>query len=288
MEPVTPKPPTRRERVHAATLAEIKAVARRQLTAGGPDAISLRAIAREMGMGAPALYRYFPSLDALMTALNVDLYDELREYMQAACDTHAPTDYVGRLLTAARAFRTWAVGHRAEFTLMFASVSPGAADHSLPHDVEPFASHLRFSTVFGRLFRALYVQDDTERGFPLPTPQIPPLSPALRDELLTCSRHIGADVPVEFAFLFLSYWIRLYGLVAMEVYGQLPIIHSSTELFDALLIEMASQLTVDIGSWLGPDGEGDGGGAARTGAEDAAGSESAGDAGGAAAPHAAP
>lgn len=254
MEPVTPKPPTRRERVHAATLAEIKAVARRRLTTGGTEAISLRAIAREMGMGAPALYRYFPSLDALLTALNVDLYDELREYMEGACDEHAPTDYVGRLLTAARAFRGWAVGHRAEFTLMFASVAPGATRPNLPHNEEPFASHLRFSTVFCGLFRDLYLQDDAERGFPLPTPHMPPISPTLREEILACSRLIGADLPVEFAFLFLTYWIRLYGLVAMEVYNQLPIIESSGELFDAFLADMAAQLAVDIGSLPGPSG----------------------------------
>ena len=70
--------PSRRERIRTATVAEIKALARRLLVGGGLAAISLRAIARDMGMTAPAIYRYFPSLDALVAELTEDLYDELR------------------------------------------------------------------------------------------------------------------------------------------------------------------------------------------------------------------
>src|SRR5882672_12208641 len=75
---------TRRERLRTATVAEIKSLARRLLMAGGPHAFSLRAIARDMGMTAPAIYRYFPSLDALVAELAEDLYDELREATEAA------------------------------------------------------------------------------------------------------------------------------------------------------------------------------------------------------------
>jgi len=61
--------PSRRERLRNATLADIRHAARAQLAAGGPAAVSLRAIARDLGMTAPAIYRYFPSLDALMQAV---------------------------------------------------------------------------------------------------------------------------------------------------------------------------------------------------------------------------
>lgn len=252
VEPVTPKTPNRRERVRNATVAEIKSVARDQLTADGPLAISLRAIARDMGMSAPALYRYFPSLEALLVALCVDLYDELRAFMVAECDKLDEHDYIGRVIIAARAFRTWAIGHQPEFTLMFASVSP-VASHAGPHDpeVEPHAAALRFSQVFGHLFSKLYRQSDAERGFPLPAPATPPMSTELTEELLFCTRAIGADVPVEFAYTFLSYWVRLYGVVAMEVYGQLPIIQHPDQLFNAMLGEMAEQLHVDIRKWIG-------------------------------------
>ena len=253
MEPVTPRTPNRRERVRNATVAEIKSVARKQLTANGPAAISLRAIARDMGMSAPALYRYFPSLEALLVALVVDLYDELRVYMEGACDELPEGDHVGRILVAANSFRTWAVGHRPEFTLMFASVDlhTGGSAHEDPN-AEPHAAATRFSQVFGKIFHDLYRQTDEERGFPLPTPAVPSMSPELQVELVACAHTIGADVPVEFSYMFLTYWIRLYGVVAMEVHGQLPVIEHPDLLFNAMLAEMAAQLQVDISRWVSP------------------------------------
>src|SRR5215475_4645 len=75
---------TRRERLREGTVADIKRTARELLVYGGPSAISLRAIARTLGMSAAALYRYFPSLEALVMELAGDLYDELRKAVTAA------------------------------------------------------------------------------------------------------------------------------------------------------------------------------------------------------------
>jgi AcrR family transcriptional regulator len=77
-------PATRRERVRAATVAEIKQVARRLLVNEGPQNVTLRAIAREMGMTAPGLYRYFPSYDHLLAELVVDIYRELTDALGEA------------------------------------------------------------------------------------------------------------------------------------------------------------------------------------------------------------
>ena len=82
---------TRRDRLRAQTMQEIKAAARRELVAHGPGGIQLRAVAREVGLTAPALYRYFPSLDELVEALTVDLYGELCDQLEAARDA-APSD----------------------------------------------------------------------------------------------------------------------------------------------------------------------------------------------------
>ena len=78
---------TRRERVRQATVMEIKAVARAQMAAEGTAGVTLRAIAREMGMTAPALYRYFGSRDELVTALVTDAYDALADAMEVAVET---------------------------------------------------------------------------------------------------------------------------------------------------------------------------------------------------------
>lgn len=114
--------PTRRERVRTATVAEIKAVARRLLVSGGPAAISLRAIGREVGLTAPALYRYFPGLDALVGALSADLFAELTAAVRAVRDTLAGEPPMVRLTGMAHEFRRWSLAHPREFALMFGGV----------------------------------------------------------------------------------------------------------------------------------------------------------------------
>src|SRR3954453_18475596 len=98
-------PTTWRERRRAETVTEIKDVARRLLVAGGPPAVSLRAISREMGMTPSALYRYFPGLDALVAALRGELFEELGRVTQAARDEVPADDPIQRITAMARAFR---------------------------------------------------------------------------------------------------------------------------------------------------------------------------------------
>ena len=82
--------PTARERVRAELTAEITEAARRQLAEVGAAALSLRAVARELGMASSALYRYFPSRDDLLTRLIIDGYDALGEAAEKADDPSAP------------------------------------------------------------------------------------------------------------------------------------------------------------------------------------------------------
>ena len=82
---------TRRDRMRAATTAEIKGTARRILVEQGPDAVSLRAIAREMGMTAPALYRYFGSREQLIRHVIGDIFTEVADDIGAAIQAAAAT-----------------------------------------------------------------------------------------------------------------------------------------------------------------------------------------------------
>ncbi|MFD0560315.1 TetR family transcriptional regulator [Stackebrandtia endophytica] len=245
--------PSRREQQRADTQAEIKAVARELLNEAGPVGISLRAIARRMGMSAPALYRYFPSLEALVTDLCVDLYAELRAHMLADADTRPDGDMVGRLLAVARGFREWSVNNRPEFSLMFASLNEGsmitpphAGRAVLDPEAEPYRSLVRFSRVFCDMFNRVLKQTPAERGYTLATPRIPPLTPELRAEVIECSQAMGLDAPIEYSYTFMSFWVRLYGLVTMEVFGQLPIVEQSAALLEAEIYVMAGQLGVDL------------------------------------------
>src|SRR5580693_9793844 len=89
-------PRTARERARAELTREIKEGARRQLAATGADGISLRAVARELGMASSAVYRYFPSRDDLLTALIIDAYDALGAAVESADSGQPRSDLRGR------------------------------------------------------------------------------------------------------------------------------------------------------------------------------------------------
>jgi AcrR family transcriptional regulator len=206
--------PSRRERIRTATVAEIKALARRLLVGGGLAAISLRAIARDMGMTAPAIYRYFPSLDALVAELTEDLYDELRETIEAARDSGTADEPVHEIVAMARAFRRWCVSHPAEFGLMFGSPVPGVSSFE-EECVGPDHAGARFGAPFLEAFARQW------RARPFATPPADVISDRLGPHLAPYRETFGDEVPVEVIYAYLSGWTRLYGLVAMEVFGHL-------------------------------------------------------------------
>jgi AcrR family transcriptional regulator len=221
--------PTRRERLRTATLADIRQAARALVVRGGPTAISLRAIARDLGMSAPALYRYFPSLEALVIAVCSDVYDELHNAVTAAGEgAEGPGP---KLVAMARAFRAWSVAHPPEFALLFGSPVPGVAE--LESDVEsPQHPAARVGAAFLEPFAEVWKQ--------LAPPPVPP------DAQLTRALAIHGDVlsPAGM-YAFLAAWSRLYGLVALEVFGHLRWALTDVEpLFEAELEAFVRQLVV--------------------------------------------
>jgi AcrR family transcriptional regulator len=227
--------PSRRERLRSATVSEIKEGARRLLVTGGPQAISLRAIARDMGMTAPAIYRYFPSLEALVIALAEDLMDELAGVVTAACE-QAGDDPGARLAAMARAFRRWGVTHPVEFGLIFGTPVPSLGDYA--PDCGPNDPGARFGQLYLNVFQQLW------EWAPWPTPP----REYLRERLgphLDPLRHSHGDLPIEVAYTFLSGWARLYGLVAMEVFNQMRWALTEPEaLFEAEIAMFLMQLGV--------------------------------------------
>ena len=234
------QPLSRRDRVRAATVTEIKDTARRILVAEGVDGLSLRAIARDMGMTAPALYRYFPSREDLVVHLIADLYDELAGTMAAARDAVGPADTPGRLTAVCRAFRRWAVDHPREFALLFGSPIPGL--EATRHGAEVTVAH-EAGDRFGALFAELVAQIYVTRPFPVPAEG--DLDPLLRRELAEWCTSFPAPLPVGVAQVFLSCWIRLYGMVAMEVFGHLKFaVADAAPVFEAELLDLAGKLGV--------------------------------------------
>jgi len=230
--------PTRRERLRATTVAEIQAAARAALVAEGPTGISLRAIAREMGLTAPALYRYYASRDDLITALIASLYDELSASMIAARDAAEP-DIASRLMATSRAFRAWSVAHPAEFALIFGSPVPG---YDAPVDGPTHEAGERFGGVWAGLFAELW----TRAPFPV-TPERD-LDAALVAQLRRYADHLGMGLPLGAVLVFLECWARLYGLIAMEVFGQLQFALTDVEpMFEATLDEIGHRLGLKAG-----------------------------------------
>ena len=228
----SPDAGTRRSRQRAATSQEIKDVARRLLVEQGTAALSLRAIARAMGVTAPALYRYFDGHEALVDALAADFYNELCDQMEAAeaqVGSEVPdemraepgTVVAHQLMAATIAFRTWSVTHPAEFSLIFGTPIPGVDLYD--ENSAACVAGQRFGLVFAALFIQLWAVR------PFAVPDLSELDPRLAPQLEEYRERVGVDLPLPVVYVFLSCWARIYGLVTMEVFGHLTFALSDAE-----------------------------------------------------------
>jgi len=120
-------PRTARERARAELTREIVETAKQHLVTEGPAGLSLRAVARDLGMVSSAIYRYFPSRDELLTRLIIDAYNDVGDAADAADAQHARDDYLGRWMAVCRATRGWALEHPQQWALIYGSPVPGYA-----------------------------------------------------------------------------------------------------------------------------------------------------------------
>lgn len=241
------EPLSRRERLRAETVREIKATARRVLVERGGEGLALRAIAREMGMSAPAIYRYFTSREELVGRLADDLYTEMCEHLEAARDAARPATAAVQVMAVSREFRRWATTHPAEFGLLFGSPegaevqSAGleAAGTPAVRAEESAGPARRFGAVFATLVSRIY----RERPFPIPAEE--EIAPALRDQLRAWGGKFPVELPLGVMYVFMSCWIRLYGSVCMEIFGHLKFAFADAEpMFEAELRELAERLGI--------------------------------------------
>src|SRR5262249_21707619 len=119
-----------RHRYRAQVRDEVKAAALRQLAEGGPQALSINAIAKELGVSGPALYRYFAGRDELLTELVVEAYDDLGRAVADAADRARGRAARERLRALARAYRKWALAQPHRYSLLFAAPVPGYDAHA--------------------------------------------------------------------------------------------------------------------------------------------------------------
>lgn len=125
-DPVTPEPVEgRRAQQRRRLLADIEIAARRLLDEGGAANVSMRAIAREVGLGPASLYTYFDGLDAVLTMLLLASYGRLAEATAAAADHFADAPPSDRALAVTLAYRRWGLDHPNELNLVFTDQLPG-------------------------------------------------------------------------------------------------------------------------------------------------------------------
>lgn len=218
--------PSLRARVRSEMSQEIKAVARRHLATDGAN-LSLRAVARDLDIVASALYRYFPSRDALLTALIIDAYDALSAAATEA-EAAVPRDNLrGRWLAVCRAVRTWALAHPAEYGLIYGAPVP---DYAAPPDtVEPASKVI--------MLLVGIVIDAGDRLEPLTAA---PITAPLRADLRRLIDEGPRDLAEEHLDRVLVAWTHLYGALNFEVFGRLDeMIEARTEYFDHHLTLMA-------------------------------------------------
>ncbi|MCU1374027.1 MAG: transcriptional regulator, TetR family [Actinomycetia bacterium] len=202
-----------RARVRAELTEEIKAVARRHLATHGAAALSLRAVARDVGMVSSAIYRYFASRDELLTALIVEAYDAVGEAAERADAGCRPDDLAGRWSAVTRAVRGWAVANPQQYALVYGSPVPG---YAAPQDtVDPAA---RVSLVLLRLLADADLPDDGRV-----------VSASVHDDFERL-RALAPGVPDGVLSRGVLAWTGMFGHISYELFGHL---HRVIEDYDA-------------------------------------------------------
>ncbi|MFJ9906520.1 TetR/AcrR family transcriptional regulator [Streptomyces sp. NPDC101152] len=223
-----------RARARIEVTAAIKDEARRHLAAEGAVKLSLRAVARELGMVSSALYRYFPSRDDLLTALIIDAYDSVGAAAEAARDATADATPTRRWVAVCEAVRAWALAHPHEYALIYGSPVPG---YTAPETTVPSAA--RVGLVLIGILR------DAIKG---PGVTFPPLPADLRPEAERLAADIAPDLPPEVSAALVAAWAQLFGLIGFELFGQFNRVIEDRERF---FRHAARQLARGVG--LRPD-----------------------------------
>ncbi|NED99313.1 TetR/AcrR family transcriptional regulator [Phytoactinopolyspora halotolerans] len=224
--------PSRRERARAATIEEIKETALRLMHEQGRTDLRFSDIAREMGMTAPALYRYFNDRDELLTAMIVDAYDDLGDKVADAREAVDPEDLPGRFYAVAAAYRAWANRDPQRFALIFGLPVPG---YIAPEEGPTTEAAQRAMMQLKAMFL-----DADQRGM-LGSPIIAQAHPSLHkpakdeDEVMTPAG--AGPLPPEFFQACLTAWSMLHGFVTLETYGHFSFIgpEGRDALFDTVV-----------------------------------------------------
>lgn len=223
---------TARERARAEVQAQILGEARRHLAEHGPSGLSLRAVARDLGLVPSAVYRYFEHRDALITAMIVESYDSLGAAAEEALAAASRRKPAARWVAVAVAIRRWAVDRPHEYALLYGTPVPG---YAAPADtVDPGT---RVSLALVRV-----VVDAHADG--LLRSVEPTYGTAVRRDMRALVDVVAPGLPEPHAFRTVLAWTQLFGLLSFELFSQTRGLVSDHE---AMFADAARSMAADIG-----------------------------------------
>ena len=237
-------PTSRRERVRASTLSEIKACALDLMRERGSTQVHFADIARAMGMTAPALYRYFDDRDDLLTALIRDAYNDLADTLAKAIAPVDASDDWARLSAGLGAYRTWALEQPERFALIFGLPIPGfAADESSGTTEAAHGAMAVLQSIVVEAYAAGRLAPSV----------VTRLSPELGELMAEKDAPEAAELPLDACQGVLHAWISAHGYVSLESCGHLDWWPQSIRdsLFEAQTELAARAIGIDVPA---PDG----------------------------------
>jgi AcrR family transcriptional regulator len=226
-----------REDIRQQTIEEIKTVARRQMGQSGTGGLSLRAIAREMEITAPAIYNYFASLDDLITALIVDGFAGLAEALEQVGIATSRATPVARLRAVMLEYRQWAIDHAVEFQLIYGNPIPG---YVAPAQITvPLVQR-------GFVALAYPLVEAWDAGLV----RLPPMYEQMPATVLPAIRQIreqfAPPYPDGLIYALIVGWTRIHGMITLELFGHTPPTVGDAEAFYRHEVEgFIRQLIVD-------------------------------------------
>lgn len=247
--------PTARALARQTVTADILAAARTRLTEEGPAALSLRAVARDVGMVSSAVYRYFPSRDDLLTALLITDYDELGAAVEAAGTAAGPAPGA-RWVAMCRAIRDWSIAHPGDFALLFGSPVPG---YAAPRETVVPATRTTLAlvrvvadAVGSGASGASGASDSSVTSTPVvagrpgsptaPTAAPGVAGPAVADGVATL-RSFGITLPDEVLVRTLMAWTTVFGTISFELFGHfVGSVSDPAAYFDQVIVRLADDL----------------------------------------------
>ena len=220
-----------RAKARLETTSEIKRLAREQIANKGAANLSLREIAREMGMASSALYRYFASRDQLLTDLIIESYDDIGNTVERADAKCSREDLVGRWRAVSQSLRTWAITNPSDYGLIFGTPVPG---YEAPTDT--IAPALRYTNVL------LHLLADVQAAGCRPLITVPTTKGVSR-EYKRARANLGINLTDEMILAGLAGWAALFGAISFELFGHVDTVFTDPEAHFLALTEMlGSQL----------------------------------------------